>query len=87
MMKNTPMRAEEDHVVEAGAPDSCFGAFGLLGAEILADQSGGGIAESPGRKDDENHDADGDGVAGHRGGAEDADDADEADPAGLAMAN
>ena len=75
--------AEEEHVVEAGAPDGFFGAVGLLCAEILADQRGGGVAESPGRQDDEDDDANGDGVAGKCGGAEDADDADQADPAGV----
>ena len=75
--------AEEKHVVEAGAPDRFFGAFGLFGAEVLADEGGGGVAESPGRQKDEDDDADGDGVAGECGGAEDADDADQADPAGV----
>ncbi len=60
-----------------------FGAFGLLGAEVLADQRGGGVAESPRGEHDEDDDANGDGVAGESGRAEDADDADEADPAGV----
>src|SRR6266446_246998 len=75
--------AEKSHVPKAGAPDGSFGAFGLLGAEVLADKRGGGVAESPARQDDENEDADGDGVAGQRSGAEDADDAHEADPTGV----
>jgi hypothetical protein len=51
--------------------------------EVLADERGGGVAESPGRKDDENEDANSDGVAGESGGAEDADDAHQADPTGV----
>src|SRR5256712_2451481 len=72
--------AEKDHVVKAGAPDGSFRALGLLGAEVLADESGGGVAEAPTRHQDEDQDADGDGVAGEGSGAEDADDAHEADP-------
>src|SRR5882762_9052186 len=41
--------AEKDHVVKAGAPDGSFRAFGLLSAEVLADESGGGVAEAPTR--------------------------------------
>ena len=52
-------------------------------AEVLADQRGRGVAESPGGKNDEDDDADGDGIAGQGGRAEDADDADQPDPAGV----
>src|SRR5580658_7810912 len=45
--------AEKEHVVEAGAPYRFFGALGLLGAEVLADQGGCGVAESPRRQEDE----------------------------------
>ena len=55
----------------------------MFGAEVLTDESCGGVAESPRRKNHEDKNADGDGVAGKRGGAKDADDADEADPAGV----
>ena len=79
--------AEEKHVVKAGSPDGFFGAVGLLGAEILADKSGGGVAEAPRRQDDEDHDANGDGVTGECSCAENADDAHQADPAVCAMAN
>src|SRR6267378_3042613 len=75
--------AQKDHVVKAGAPDGSFGALGLLGAEILADESGGGVAEAPAGHEDEDEDADGDGVAGKGRGAKDADDAHEADPTGV----
>src|SRR5258708_176250 len=56
--------AEKDHVVKAGAPDGSFGALGLLGAQVLADEGGGGVAETPARHEDEDENADGDGVAG-----------------------
>src|SRR6266849_486855 len=72
--------AEKDHVVKTGAPDGSFRALGLLGAEVLANEGGGGVAETPARHEYEDKNADGDGVAGERGGAEDADDAHEADP-------
>src|SRR5713226_8758217 len=72
--------AEKDHVVKTGAPDGSFRTLGLLGAEVLANEGGGGVAETPARHEDEDKNADGDGVAGERGGAEDADDAHEADP-------
>src|SRR6266446_2279146 len=75
--------AEKSHVPKAGAPDGSFGAFGLLGAEVLADERGGGVAESPARQDDENEYANGDGIAGEGCGAEDADNADETDPTGV----
>src|SRR6266851_34238 len=70
---------EKDHVVKASAPDGSFGALGLLGAKVLADE-GGGVAEAPTRHEDEDKNADGDGVAGEGGGTKDADDAHEADP-------
>jgi hypothetical protein len=75
--------AEKDHVVQAGAPDGSFGALGLLGAEILADECGGGVAEAPTGHESKDEDADGDGVAGECGRAEDADDAHKADPTGV----
>src|SRR5713226_4767391 len=75
--------AEKNHVVKAGAPDGSFRPFRLLGSEVLADESGRGVAEAPARHKDENEDADGDGVAGKGSGAEDADDAHEADPTGM----
>src|SRR6266853_943580 len=75
--------AEKDHVVKASAPDGSFRTLGLLGAEVLANEGGGGVAETPARHEDEDKNADGDGVAGERGGAEDADDAHEADPTGM----
>src|SRR5213078_3150843 len=75
--------AEKNHVIEAGAPDGFFRAFGLFCAEILADERGGSVAQAPRRKNDEDQDADGDGVAGECGRAEDADDANEADPTGV----
>src|SRR5216684_4035652 len=71
---------EKDHVVKASAPDGSFGALGLLGAKVLADEGGGGVAEAPTRHEDEDKNADGDGVAGEGGGTKDADDAHEADP-------
>jgi hypothetical protein len=74
---------EKDHVVEAGAPDGSLGALGLPGTQILAHEGGSGIAESPARQNNEDDNADSDGVAGERGGAEDADDANEADPTGM----
>src|SRR5713226_4014725 len=74
---------EKEHVVKAGAPDGSFGALGLFGAEVLADEGGGGVAEPPTRQNDENDNANGDGVAGEGCGAEDADDTDEADPTGV----
>src|SRR5229473_744797 len=58
--------AEKNHVPEARTPDGSFGALGLLGAEVLSDERGGGVAESPARQDDENENANGDGVAGER---------------------
>src|SRR5260370_23665284 len=75
--------AEKDHGVKAGAPDGSFRALGLLGAEVLADERGGGVAEAPARQDDKNEYANGDGIAGEGCGAEDADDADEANPTGV----
>ena len=75
--------AEKEHVVKAGAPYGFFGAFGLLGAEVLADKRSGGVAEPPGGQQDKDNDANGDGVAGECRGAKDADDADEANPAGV----
>src|SRR5712692_11828415 len=74
---------EKNHIVKAGAPDGSFRAFRLLGSEVLADESGRGVAVAPARHKDENEDADGDRVAGKGGGAEDADDAHEADPTGM----
>src|SRR5258708_2717712 len=73
---------EKNHVVKAGSPHGSLRALGLLGAEVLADEGGSGVAEAPTRHEDEDDNADGDGVAGERGGAEDADDAHEADPTG-----
>src|SRR6266571_8875443 len=61
--------AEKNHVVKAGAPDGSFRALGLLGAEVLADEGGGGVAEAPTRHQHEDQDADGDGVAGEGSGA------------------
>src|SRR5260370_28152654 len=55
--------AEKSHVPKAGAPDGSFGAFGLLGAEVLADKRGGSGAWSPGRAGDENEEEDGGGGA------------------------
>src|SRR5713226_7378633 len=75
--------AEKDHVVKAGAPDGSFRALGLLGAKVLADQRGGGVAEAPARHQHEDEYANGDGVAREGCRTEDADDADEADPAGV----
>src|SRR5260370_371172 len=75
--------AEKSHVPKAGAPDGSFGAFGLLGAEVLADERGGGVAEPPARQDDENEYANGDGIAGEGCGAEDADNADETNQTGV----
>src|SRR6266850_5924520 len=74
---------EKDHVVQTGAPDGSLGTLGLLGAEVLSDEGGGGVAESPTGQNNENDDADGDRIAGESCGAEDADDADEADPTGV----
>src|SRR5713101_350188 len=71
---------EKDHVVKASAPDGSFGALWLLRAKVLADEGGGGVAEAPTRHEDEDKNADGDGVAGEGGGTKDADDAHEADP-------
>src|SRR6266705_4128848 len=75
--------AEKNHVVKAGAPDGSFRALGLLGAEVLADEGGGGVAEAPTRHQHEDKYANGDGIAGKRRRAEDADDAHEADPTGV----
>jgi len=75
--------AEKNHVVEAGAPDGFFRALGLLGAEILADERGGGVAQAPRWQNDKDKYADGDGVASKCGRTEDADDADQADPTGV----
>src|SRR6267154_4471251 len=75
--------AEENHVVKAGAPDGSFRALGLLGAEILADEGGGSVAEAPARHKHEDEYANGDGVAGERRRAEDTDDTDKADPTGV----
>src|SRR6266851_5698073 len=72
--------AEKDHVVKTGAPDGGFRTLGLLGAKVLANEGGGGVAETPARHEYEDKNADGDGVAGERGGAEDTDDAHEANP-------
>src|SRR5712664_4169164 len=80
---NDTAATEKDHVVNAGAPDGSFRALGLLGAKVLADERGGGVAEAPARKDGENKYANGDGIAGEGCGAEDADDADEANPTGV----
>src|SRR5260370_785624 len=71
---------EKDHVVKAGAPNGSFRTLGLLSAKVLADECGSGVAETPARHEDEDKNADGNGVAGEGGGAEDADDAHEADP-------
>jgi len=75
--------SKEDHVVKAGAPDGSFRALRLLGAEVLADEGCGGVAEAPTGHQHEDEDANGDSVAGKGRGAEDADDADEADPTGV----
>jgi len=75
--------AEENHVVEAGAPDGSFRALGLLGAEILADEGGGSVAEAPAGHQHEDEYANGDGVAGERRRAEDTDDTHKADPTGV----
>ena len=76
-------RAEEDHVVDAGAPHGLLGALGAACAKVLSDESCGGIAQAPRGQDYEDDDADADGVSGERGSAEDADDADQADPTGV----
>src|SRR5207302_4771912 len=75
--------AEKEHVVKAGAPHGNFRALGLLGAKVLSDQRGGGVAEAPTGHQHEDEYANGDGVASERCRAEDADDADEADPTGV----
>src|SRR5260370_31535362 len=75
--------AEKNHVVETGAPDGSFRALGLLGAEVLADEGSGGVAEAPARHEDEDEDTDSDRVARKGSGAKDADDAHEADPTGV----
>src|SRR4029077_712015 len=74
---------EKNHVVKTGAPDRSLRAFGLPGAEVLADERGGGVAEAPTGHQHEDENANGNGVAGKGRGAEDADDADEADPTGV----
>src|SRR5260370_11053481 len=74
---------EKNHVVQAGAPDGSLRALGLLSAEVLADEGGGGVAEAPARHEDEDEDANCDRVTGQRRRAEDADDAHEADPTGV----
>src|SRR2546428_3784390 len=44
--------AEKNHVVQAGAPDGSFRALGLLAAEVLSDERGGGGAWGPNRPQD-----------------------------------
>src|SRR5580704_1322275 len=75
--------SQEQHVVEAGAPDGSFGTVRLPCPEILADERGGGVAQSPGWQDHEDQDADRNGVAGECSRAEGADDSDQRDPTGV----
>src|SRR5438876_3755793 len=75
--------AEENHVIEAGAPYGSFRALRLLGAQVLANERCGGVAKAPTRHQHKDEYANRDGVAGERCRAEDADDADEADPTGV----
>src|SRR5438132_2793816 len=75
--------AEENHVIEAGAQYGSFRALRLLGAQVLANERCGGVAEAPTRHQHKDEYANGDGVAGERCRAEDADDPDEADPTGV----
>ena len=56
----------------------------MAGTEVLPDQGCGGVAQSPGRQDRKDDDANADGVGGKGGRAEKADNADQADPARLA---
>src|SRR5690349_16950900 len=74
---------EEQHVVKARAPDRNLRALRLLGTEILADKSGRGVAQAPTGQEDENKNADGDGVTGQSIRAEHAHNAHETDPAGM----
>src|SRR4030095_9962873 len=76
-------RAKENHVVEAGAPYRSLRPFGLLRAEILADERGGSIAKPPGRQNNENDDANRDGIASQSRRAKDADNAHKPDPTGM----
>src|SRR5258708_28700797 len=75
--------AKKNHVVKSGTPDGSFRALGLFGAEVLADERGGGVAETPTRHEDEDENTNGDGVASESRRAENADDAHEADPTGV----
>src|SRR5579884_167243 len=79
--EENPDGAEKQHVIEARAPYGAFRALGPFCAEVLADERGCGVTQSPGRQDDENQDAYRDGIAGKSIRAKDADDAHEADPA------
>ena len=75
---------EKQHVVETGAPHGLLRAVRLFRAEVLPDQRRRGIAQSPRRQNDEDHDANRDRVARERRRSEDADDAHQADPARIA---
>jgi len=44
--RRTSDDAEKDHVVNASAPDGSFRTLGLLGAKVLANEGGGGVAET-----------------------------------------
>ena len=57
--------AEEDHIPQAGSPDGVAGAVRMSRAEVLPNQGCSGVAQSPGRQDREDHDADTDRIAGH----------------------
>ena len=52
-------------------------------AQVLSHQSRRRVAQSPGRQDYENHDANGNRVSGERSRSEQAHDADQTDPAGM----
>ena len=60
-----------------------FGAFWMSRAQILAYERRSGVAQTPGRQDDENHNADRNRVSGECRRAEDADDAHQANPTGV----
>src|SRR5690242_8666325 len=72
--------AKKKHVVEAGAPDRNLRTLRLLRTQVLTNQSGGGVAQTPARQKYENKNADGNGVAGQHRRAEHAGDTHEANP-------
>jgi len=74
--------AEEDGVELGGDFNGGGGAVGSVRAEVLADEGRAGVGETPGGHEGEDDHANGDGVTGEDGTAEDREDFEETDPAG-----